>query len=138
MPSSPADPHAVPADPLPAGPLSAGPLPAGPLPAGAVLRALARAYDEALAAASSGDFDACARLLDAGDALLAAPLVPGADASLPELHQAACSAHARLQSVLRGLHADTAEELGRVRTGRKALAGYGGEREIGGRVQSRV
>lgn len=122
MPSSPADPRHGEAEPL-----------------DLVLRAVARAYDEALVAAAADDLDGCARLLTAADLLLAAPSAPAAGGvSLEQLRDDARAAHARLTAVLRELHHDTGEELGRARNGRKALAGYAGSRSLGDRIESRI
>ncbi len=119
--SSPVDPHASPA------------------PVDTVLRALARAYDEALIAAAADDLDGCTRLLAAADHLLAAPMAAAtADASIEQLRADARAAHARLSAVLLDLRNETSADLGRTRQGRKALAGYAGERSLGDRVQSRI
>ncbi|MGE3171687.1 MAG: hypothetical protein AB7O97_03615 [Planctomycetota bacterium] len=104
-----------------------------------VLRAIERAYDGALHAVTGGDVDTCARLLDAVEALLRAPTAPVADAcaaELPALRAAAAAAHGRLLALLGSFREDTARELARVRTGRRALAGYAGERQIGQRLRS--
>lgn len=129
MPSSPADPE------------QSQPLPLGPQPADAVLRALARAYDEALAAAAADDLDAVAQLLAAADELLGAPLLPTpatATAELAALRADAQAAHARLHAVVEELCTSTATELARTRKGRKALAGYAGLRTLGDKFESRI
>lgn len=104
-----------------------------------VLRALAQAYDEALAAAAADDLAACGRLLEAADALLASPLAPAADPDQLDLLRAdARAAHARLCALIAELQSDAGAELGRTRHGRKALQGYAGERTLGDRIETRV
>ena len=114
--------------------------PAEPLPtAEAVLRAIARAYDEALQAASSDDLHAVEQLLTATDRLLAAPKQPPAD---PTAFEAICAdaraAHARLLALLSEVRDETGAELGRTRRGRKALGAYAGDPALGRRVESRA
>jgi hypothetical protein len=105
-------------------------------PADATLRELTAVYEDALHALAGGDLEACARSLDRGEALLASPHGAADAELLAELIHGARAAQARLLLVLAGMHRDVGDELARVRQGRRALAGYGGARETGGRVRS--
>lgn len=109
----------------------------GAAPSGSeLLRAMARAYDEALVAAASDDLDACMRLVDAAGTLLAA--APADDPAEPGLREEARAAHARLAHLLQDLLAETGTELAEAKHGRKALNAYAGLRTLGARVESRA
>lgn len=103
-----------------------------------LLTAVAHAYDAALQAAACADVPTCTALLDATEILLAGSDSAVTDAGTEAAQQAALAAHARLSSVLAAQHRELGEELGQVRKGKKALAGYGGTRPLGERIQSRV
>ena len=107
----------------------------GTVPLRDLLVALSRAWDRALEAAASSDLDGCSELLDAADHLLAAApaAIPGPDDE--SARQDALAAHARLHAVLQGSRDEVEQEMGRLRQGRRALHGYGGERATGETVK---
>lgn len=100
-----------------------------------LLVALSRAWDRALEAAASSDLDSVTEMLDATEHLLAAAptATPGPDDE--SARQEALAAHARLHVVLQGSRDEVEQEMGRLRQGRRALHGYGGERVTGESVK---
>ena len=108
----------------------------------AVLTGLAASYDAALAALLQGDLERVACMLDQADALLADRLADrpaAASDAAAALHTAATAAQVRLLGALRTTQQAVLDELGRVRHGRRALAGYSDPtRGIGEHVQSRA
>ncbi len=60
------------------------------------------------------------------------------DPLTPAAYEEALAARTRLVSVLEGQRRDTERELARLQQGKKALAGYAGERPIGGSVRDRA